>query len=186
MNILICVSNVIISVKRIPKSGVAEWKNICFLLQDEMNYFQSKLRKYSFAIFVLSWSKLKLQKLKLGIKYMYFYLLCNYRTKLCLNGNKSTESNSILKINNIVSISRSFYVTFLQTFPKTDLLLDNESQGSGVFLPELDEPEYCNAQNTALWELHALRVRGPPTPALSFSWKIFFSFFPSSYNSQRT
>ncbi|XP_049646356.1 nucleolar complex protein 3 homolog [Suncus etruscus] len=45
----------------------------------------------------------------------------------------------------------------MHTFPKTDLLLDNESQGSGVFLPELDEPEYCNAQNSALWELHALR-----------------------------
>ncbi|XP_053464298.1 nucleolar complex protein 3 homolog [Nycticebus coucang] len=45
----------------------------------------------------------------------------------------------------------------MHTFPKTDLLLDNESQGSGVFLPELDEPEYCNAQNTALRELHALQ-----------------------------
>uniref|UniRef100_A0A8I5NSL7 Nucleolar complex protein 3 homolog n=1 Tax=Papio anubis TaxID=9555 RepID=A0A8I5NSL7_PAPAN len=45
----------------------------------------------------------------------------------------------------------------MHTFPKTDLLLDSESQGSGVFLPELEEPEYCNAQNTALWELHALR-----------------------------
>nr|XP_055156218.1 nucleolar complex protein 3 homolog isoform X2 [Nyctereutes procyonoides] len=45
----------------------------------------------------------------------------------------------------------------MHTFPKTDLLLDNESQGSGVFLPELDEPEYCHAQNTALWELHALQ-----------------------------
>ncbi|XP_003922426.1 nucleolar complex protein 3 homolog isoform X1 [Saimiri boliviensis] len=45
----------------------------------------------------------------------------------------------------------------MHTFPKTDLLLDSESQGSGVFLPELDEPEYCNAQNTALWELYALR-----------------------------
>ncbi|XP_073541675.1 nucleolar complex protein 3 homolog [Phyllobates terribilis] len=45
----------------------------------------------------------------------------------------------------------------LQTFPKTDILLDNESQGSGLYLPELDEPEYCNAQNTALWELHILQ-----------------------------
>ncbi|MEJ1276417.1 NOC3 like DNA replication regulator [Cricetulus griseus] len=45
----------------------------------------------------------------------------------------------------------------LEGLAKTDLLLDNESQGSGVFLPELEEPEYCNAQNTALWELHALR-----------------------------
>jgi len=39
-----------------------------------------------------------------------------------------------------------------------DLLLDNDSQGSGVYLPELDEPEHCNAQNTALWELHLLQV----------------------------
>ncbi|XP_038608589.1 nucleolar complex protein 3 homolog [Tachyglossus aculeatus] len=45
----------------------------------------------------------------------------------------------------------------LHVFPKTDLLFDNESQGSGVYLPELDEPEYCNAQNTALWELYALQ-----------------------------
>uniref|UniRef100_A0A8C5F276 Nucleolar complex protein 3 homolog n=1 Tax=Gopherus evgoodei TaxID=1825980 RepID=A0A8C5F276_9SAUR len=45
----------------------------------------------------------------------------------------------------------------MQTFPKTDLLLDNEAHGSGLYLPELDEPECCNAQNTALWELHALR-----------------------------
>ncbi|MEJ1276645.1 hypothetical protein NN561_007553 [Cricetulus griseus] len=45
----------------------------------------------------------------------------------------------------------------IHTFPRTDLLLDNQSQGSGVFLPELEEPEYCNSQNTALWELHPLR-----------------------------
>ncbi|XP_061491492.1 nucleolar complex protein 3 homolog isoform X2 [Rhineura floridana] len=47
--------------------------------------------------------------------------------------------------------------TLMHTFPKTDLLLDNESQGSGLYLPELEEPEYCNAQNTAVWELHTLR-----------------------------
>ncbi|XP_066476591.1 nucleolar complex protein 3 homolog isoform X2 [Tiliqua scincoides] len=47
--------------------------------------------------------------------------------------------------------------TLMHTFPKADLLLDNESQGSGLYLPELEEPEYCNAQNTALWELHTLR-----------------------------
>ncbi|XP_053307256.1 nucleolar complex protein 3 homolog [Spea bombifrons] len=45
----------------------------------------------------------------------------------------------------------------MQTFPKTDILLDNDSQGSGIYLPELEEPEYCNAQNTALWELHCLQ-----------------------------
>ncbi|XP_026526555.1 nucleolar complex protein 3 homolog [Notechis scutatus] len=46
--------------------------------------------------------------------------------------------------------------TLMHIFPKTDLLLDNESQGSGIYLPELDQPEYCNAQNSALWELHSL------------------------------
>lgn len=45
----------------------------------------------------------------------------------------------------------------MNSFPKMDILLDNESQGSGLYLPELDEPEYCNAQNTALWELHYLQ-----------------------------
>ncbi|KAM8729940.1 nucleolar complex protein 3 homolog [Acanthopagrus schlegelii] len=45
----------------------------------------------------------------------------------------------------------------LHAFPKCDFLLDNEVQGSGFYLPELDEPEHCNAQNTALWELHTLR-----------------------------
>ncbi|KAK9965128.1 hypothetical protein ABG768_004237 [Culter alburnus] len=47
--------------------------------------------------------------------------------------------------------------TLMHTFPKCDILLDNEMQGSGVYLPELDVPEYCNPQNTALWELHLLK-----------------------------
>ncbi|XP_076024049.1 nucleolar complex protein 3 homolog isoform X2 [Genypterus blacodes] len=45
----------------------------------------------------------------------------------------------------------------MHAFPKSDLLLDNEVQGSGFYLPEVDEPEHCNAQNTALWELHTLQ-----------------------------
>ncbi|KFO93837.1 Nucleolar complex protein 3, partial [Buceros rhinoceros silvestris] len=51
----------------------------------------------------------------------------------------------------------------MQMFPKMDLLLDNDSQGSGVYLPELEEPEHCNAQNTALWELHLLQRHYHPT-----------------------
>lgn len=50
-------------------------------------------------------------------------------------------------------------LVFVQTFPKCDILLDNEMQGSGVYLPELDVPEYCNPQNTGLWELHLLKVK---------------------------
>lgn len=45
----------------------------------------------------------------------------------------------------------------MHTFPKCDILLDNEAQGSGVYLPELDQPEYCNPHNTGLWELHAIK-----------------------------
>lgn len=45
----------------------------------------------------------------------------------------------------------------LHSFPKCDFLLDNEIQGSGFYLPELDDPEHCNAQNTVLWELHTLQ-----------------------------
>ncbi|MGH0117317.1 UNVERIFIED_CONTAM: hypothetical protein FKN15_013840 [Acipenser sinensis] len=53
-----------------------------------------------------------------------------------------------------VSVQRA--LAFIKTFPKSDILLDNESQGSGIYLPELDEPEDCNPQNTSLWELHTL------------------------------
>ncbi|XP_077359885.1 nucleolar complex protein 3 homolog [Festucalex cinctus] len=45
----------------------------------------------------------------------------------------------------------------LHSFPRCDFLLDNEVQGSGVYLAELSQPEHCNAHNTALWELHALQ-----------------------------
>ncbi|XP_050396217.1 nucleolar complex protein 3 homolog [Patella vulgata] len=46
---------------------------------------------------------------------------------------------------------------FLHAYSLSDLLFDNESQGSGIFMPELDEPEYSNAHNTMLWELQLLR-----------------------------
>ncbi|XP_039991094.1 nucleolar complex protein 3 homolog isoform X2 [Xiphias gladius] len=51
----------------------------------------------------------------------------------------------------------------MHSFPKCDFLLDNEVQGSGFYLPELDEPEHCHAQNTALWELHTLMRHYHPT-----------------------
>ncbi|XP_061562424.1 nucleolar complex protein 3 homolog isoform X1 [Phycodurus eques] len=45
----------------------------------------------------------------------------------------------------------------LHSFPKCDFLLDNELQGGGFYLPELHQPEHCNAHNTAMWELHTLQ-----------------------------
>ncbi|XP_067927801.1 nucleolar complex protein 3 homolog [Watersipora subatra] len=45
------------------------------------------------------------------------------------------------------------------TFPCTDVLLDVENVGSGVYRPDIDEPEYCNAHNTmVLYELHLLML----------------------------
>ncbi|KAJ0016302.1 hypothetical protein NQD34_014592 [Periophthalmus magnuspinnatus] len=53
--------------------------------------------------------------------------------------------------------------TLLQTFPRCDALLDTEVQGSGCFLPELNEPEHCHAHNTTLWELRPLQRHFHPT-----------------------
>lgn len=53
--------------------------------------------------------------------------------------------------------------TFLQNHKRVDVLLDTDtSQGSGVFLPELEEPEYCNAITTAVWELHLMKSHYHP------------------------
>lgn len=45
----------------------------------------------------------------------------------------------------------------------SDILLDSESTlGSGLYLPEVDDPEHCNPQSTALWELHLLKKHYNP------------------------
>lgn len=48
----------------------------------------------------------------------------------------------------------------LQVNSSTDILLDSDdaSLGQGIFLPEMEEPEYCNANATLLWELIPLQV----------------------------
>ncbi|GFQ86841.1 nucleolar complex protein 3 homolog [Trichonephila clavata] len=49
----------------------------------------------------------------------------------------------------------------------SDILLDPESSiGSGVFLPEIGDPDHCNAQSTALWELHLLKNHYNPAVKL--------------------
>ncbi|RNA30303.1 nucleolar complex 3 -like protein, partial [Brachionus plicatilis] len=39
----------------------------------------------------------------------------------------------------------------------SDLLFDNEYQDSGIYNPELPEPDYSNSQNSTLWEFHLMR-----------------------------
>ncbi|PIK52414.1 putative nucleolar complex protein 3-like [Apostichopus japonicus] len=53
--------------------------------------------------------------------------------------------------------------SMLKLYPKTDILLETDTLGSGIFLPELEEPEHCHAQNTVLWELHLLKNHYHPT-----------------------
>nr|CAD7256867.1 unnamed protein product [Timema shepardi] len=54
--------------------------------------------------------------------------------------------------------------TVMQLNTSVDILLDPDSTiGQGIYFPELDEPEYCNANSTALWELLHLRRHYHPT-----------------------
>ena len=45
-----------------------------------------------------------------------------------------------------------------QNYKSCELLFDNETQGSGTYLPDLPDPEHCNAHNTMMWELAYLQV----------------------------
>lgn len=52
---------------------------------------------------------------------------------------------------------------YIHSFKYSDVLYDNEVQGSGVYLPYLEDPEHCCANSTVLWELHLLRNHFDPT-----------------------
>ncbi|KAI1289473.1 Nucleolar complex protein 3 -like protein [Halotydeus destructor] len=45
----------------------------------------------------------------------------------------------------------------VQNHSRCEVLMDTEAYGSGTFLPDLEDPEYCNANASKLWELHLLR-----------------------------
>ncbi|CAL1548689.1 unnamed protein product, partial [Lymnaea stagnalis] len=51
---------------------------------------------------------------------------------------------------------------FFHTYKYSDILFDTEAQGSGVYLPYLEDPEHCCANSTSLWELHLLRHHYSP------------------------
>ena len=38
------------------------------------------------------------------------------------------------------------------------MLFDTDYTGSGNYLPELEDPEHCNAHCTSLYELHLTKV----------------------------
>ena len=66
-----------------------------------------------------------------------------------------------LQINKSVSAVLVMIKALLSISPMvTDQLFDNEFSGSGIkYLIDLNDPEYCNAQNATLYELTLLRIR---------------------------
>ncbi|XP_005089661.1 nucleolar complex protein 3 homolog [Aplysia californica] len=55
---------------------------------------------------------------------------------------------------------------FVHSYKYSDLLFDNDIQGSGVYLPYLEDPEHCCANSASLWELHLLRHHYNPAVQL--------------------
>ena len=49
--------------------------------------------------------------------------------------------------------------------PKTELLYENEGLGSGAYLPEMEDPEYCKPEAAALWDLHLTKKHYHPVVA---------------------
>ncbi|XP_028414221.1 nucleolar complex protein 3 homolog [Dendronephthya gigantea] len=71
--------------------------------------------------------------------------LLSYIKRLCTVSLYQSTSTSLA----LLSFARSF----LQMNAKSGIILDNDCAGSGVFRPEIKDPEYSNADSTTLWEL---------------------------------
>ena len=50
----------------------------------------------------------------------------------------------------------------MRDHPKCEILLDTEHFASASFLPQLDDPDFCNAAASRLWELHLLKLHSCP------------------------
>ena len=53
--------------------------------------------------------------------------------------------------------------SFLQMNAKSGIILDNDCAGSGIFRPEISDPEHSNAESTTLWELALFHKHYEPT-----------------------
>ena len=59
----------------------------------------------------------------------------------------------------LISFSQRFWIFYLycfQSHTKAQALLDSESMGTGVFRPDVNDPELSNADSTTVWELALL------------------------------
>lgn len=98
-------------------------------------------------------------------------LLINILMQALVNRHKNLEQSRLLgfmKRVSTLSLNLPHHGTlsilavvrkFMQLGNKSRVLLDTENVGDGVYLPEIDEPEYANAHCSSLWELAALQVK---------------------------
>ena len=80
--------------------------------------------------------------------------------------------------------NQTFTYLFSQKHPKVQQLLDNDHDGSGVFMPELNDPEHCNALASTLWEFALLKVPYTPFPFLLINL-LFAASLPSLFKQLR-
>lgn len=69
-----------------------------------------------------------------------------------------SEKNAAFHHDTSTCINTCISVDTAQTDKMSDLLYDTEGHGSGTFMPEVEDPEHCSANNTSLFELYVLRV----------------------------
>uniref|UniRef100_T1IQI0 NOC3-like protein n=1 Tax=Strigamia maritima TaxID=126957 RepID=T1IQI0_STRMM len=88
-------------------------------------------------------------------KQVTFYRILAFIKRLCIVSTQVGHDGSIALLMCIRSL--------MQSHKPADILLDTDnSQGNGVYLPNLDEPEHCHANASSLWELHLLRKHYHP------------------------
>lgn len=64
-----------------------------------------------------------------------------------------SQHNAVLSILGIIK-------QIMQLDKASQVVLDTDCAADGYYQAEIEEPDYCNAHCTALWELVALQVRG--------------------------
>ncbi|XP_053205083.1 nucleolar complex protein 3 homolog [Panonychus citri] len=77
-------------------------------------------------------------------------------TKRCATVCLQSDDPSILAL---LSFIRRMFIEH----PRIDVLIDSETMGTGLFMPHVEDPEYCNAHATQLWELNLLGNHCNPT-----------------------
>eukprot|EP00698_Gefionella_okellyi_P017571 TRINITY_DN515_c0_g1_i1.p1 TRINITY_DN515_c0_g1~~TRINITY_DN515_c0_g1_i1.p1 ORF type:complete len:550 (-),score=77.15 TRINITY_DN515_c0_g1_i1:1416-3065(-) len=95
-----------------------------------------------------------------------FYLMLNDRRTNSL-GRVAAFVKRLVSLALCVSPSSAVAVLhivrgFMQKYPQVRRLLDTETTASGVYLPELDDPEHCNAFASSAWELSLMQSHFHP------------------------